>query len=56
LDDDGEHDDHGDDAVEAFGLRYMGVKQEDAQQDRHGALEPGEQDKVALVAFQPGRD
>lgn len=46
---DGEHHHHhhGDDAVQAPGLRYAGRQQHDAQQDRHGALEPGEQDRCA---------
>jgi hypothetical protein len=52
----GEHDDHGDDAVETPGIRQAGFEQEDAQQDRHGAVEPGEQDEVPLVALQPRRD
>jgi len=56
LHDDGEHYDHGDDAVETLGIGYVGLEQQDAQQDRHGALQPGEQDEVALVALQPGRD
>ena len=37
-------------------LGNVGGEEEAAEQDRHGALEPGEQDEVALVASQPGRD
>ena len=56
LDDDGEHDDNDDDAVEALGAGYVGGEQEAAQQDRHGPFEAGEQHEIALVALKPGGD
>ena len=43
----GEHDDHGDDAADAPCPGDVGLQQEDAQQDRDGALEPGVQDEVS---------
>ncbi len=53
---DGEHHDDRDDAVETLSIGHVGGEQEAAQQDRHGPFKPGEQNEVALVAFQPGRD
>ena len=56
LHQDRERDDHHDDPVEPRRLVDVRGQDEAAQQDRHRALEPGEQDEAPLVARQVGRD